>query len=419
MTGIPTSFYSRHKAAVERDPRPFEGAHPELRVVRLRPGLIFQRDAATRSGGCSPARSCPRRSCAAGWCPSCPRHPRLRFQARARRRRRRRLPPRDHTRARAFNVAAEPVLDGDSRRLLGARPVPVPGGVLRGRRAAWRARLQPTEPGWVDHALPSRSWTRRGRGAGWAAGRPATRSSSCSTACATARAPRLRRSTRRPAVRRATSCRRSAALAVARARRRPRCRSRQGPYPADTGMHRPAATSRAAPTASGWFARSTGGRWRTRSSGSSSSTWRSSTSRRTSRGSRRSGRRSCSARESYSGGAFRPHAELHAKVRLREGHFTRWLNLWSRTVDELFAGERAELAKAHAHRVAQAFLGRLQTLLVANDIRPAPAGLTVTRTRRPGLRPAARSGSPSRPATAPRPAELPRRGPHPTALSPR
>ena len=59
---------------------------------------------------------------------------------------------------------------------------------------------------------------------------------------------------------------------------------------------------------------------------------------------------------SYSGGAFRPHAELHAKARLREGHFTQWLNLWSRTVDELFAGERAELAKAHAHRVAQAFL---------------------------------------------------------------
>ena len=65
---------------------------------------------------------------------------------------------------------------------------------------------------------------------------------------------------------------------------------------------------------------------------------------------------------SYSGGAFRPHAELHAKVRLREGHFAQWLSLWCRTVDELFAGERAELAKAHAHRVAQAFLHRLQHL---------------------------------------------------------
>ena len=80
---------------------------------------------------------------------------------------------------------------------------------------------------------------------------------------------------------------------------------------------------------------------------------------------------------SYSGGAFRPHAELHAKVRLREGHFTQWLNLWSRTVDELFAGERAELAKAHAQRVAQAFLARLQHVPSYAD--PAPlTGLTVT-----------------------------------------
>ena len=31
--------------------------------------------------------------------------------------------------------------------------------------------------------------------------------------------------------------------------------------------------------------------------------------------------------QSYTGGAFRPHAELHAKVRLRAGHFARWLAL--------------------------------------------------------------------------------------------
>jgi hemoglobin len=64
-------------------------------------------------------------------------------------------------------------------------------------------------------------------------------------------------------------------------------------------------------------------------------------------------------RPSYGGGAFAPHAALHAKVRLREGHFARWLVLWRETVDELFAGERAELAKAHAERVASAFLRRL------------------------------------------------------------
>jgi hemoglobin len=65
---------------------------------------------------------------------------------------------------------------------------------------------------------------------------------------------------------------------------------------------------------------------------------------------------------SYSGGAFRPHAELNARVPLRGGHFVRWLALWNATVDELFAGERAELAKAHAQRVAQAFRSRLQAI---------------------------------------------------------
>jgi hemoglobin len=81
---------------------------------------------------------------------------------------------------------------------------------------------------------------------------------------------------------------------------------------------------------------------------------------------------------SYRGGAFRPHAELHMKVGLREGHFAQWLHLWATTVDELFAGERAELAKAHARRVGHAFLGRLKTLPPADAPPPAP-GLTVTR----------------------------------------
>jgi hemoglobin len=78
---------------------------------------------------------------------------------------------------------------------------------------------------------------------------------------------------------------------------------------------------------------------------------------------------------SYSGGAFRPHAALDARVRLRAGHFERWLALWSTTVDDLFAGERAELAKVHAQRVAQAFQARLRTVE-----RPASVagGITVT-----------------------------------------
>jgi hemoglobin len=80
--------------------------------------------------------------------------------------------------------------------------------------------------------------------------------------------------------------------------------------------------------------------------------------------------------QSYSGGAFRPHAELNAKVRLRAGHFERWLWLWRMTVDELFAGERADLAKAHAERVARAFYVRLEAINAAG-VGSVPA-LTVT-----------------------------------------
>jgi hemoglobin len=78
---------------------------------------------------------------------------------------------------------------------------------------------------------------------------------------------------------------------------------------------------------------------------------------------------------SYRGGAFRPHAEIHAQVPLRRAHFDQWLNLWSRTVDALFAGERAELAKAHAVRVASAFHQRLQS--IAPPV-PTAGGLAIT-----------------------------------------
>lgn len=63
--------------------------------------------------------------------------------------------------------------------------------------------------------------------------------------------------------------------------------------------------------------------------------------------------------KSYSGSAFGPHLALSEKVQLREGHFERWLQLWFGTVDELFAGERANAAKVHALRVARAFMSRL------------------------------------------------------------
>jgi nucleoside-diphosphate-sugar epimerase len=55
----------------------------------------------------------------------------------------------------AYNVAAEPVLDvPELARALEARPVPVPARAVRAAAdAAWRARITPTPPGWVDLAL--------------------------------------------------------------------------------------------------------------------------------------------------------------------------------------------------------------------------------------------------------------------------
>ena len=46
-TGISTSFYSHHKAAVERLLDRLEREQPALRVVRMRPALIFKRGDAT------------------------------------------------------------------------------------------------------------------------------------------------------------------------------------------------------------------------------------------------------------------------------------------------------------------------------------------------------------------------------------
>jgi len=78
----------------------------------------------------------------------------------------------------AYNVAADPPLDGDvAAGVLGARPVDVSARVLRGLAAAtWRARLQPAEPGWVDMALavPLMDTGRARRELGWTARRSAT-----------------------------------------------------------------------------------------------------------------------------------------------------------------------------------------------------------------------------------------------------
>jgi UDP-glucose 4-epimerase len=171
-SGVPTSFYSRDKAEVERLLDGFERDHPRVRVVRLRPGLIFQRGAASAIRRLFAGPFLPSRLVAPKWIPIVPRHPRLRFQA---------VHADDVADAYrravvgdargAFNVAADPVLDGDALgRLLGARPVPVPPALLRSAAAAaFRLRLTPTPPGWVDMALdvPLMDTTRAREVLGW------------------------------------------------------------------------------------------------------------------------------------------------------------------------------------------------------------------------------------------------------------
>jgi nucleoside-diphosphate-sugar epimerase len=78
----------------------------------------------------------------------------------------------------AFNIAADPVLDGVRLgALFGARVVDVPvGGVRALVETTWRLRIQPTDPGWLDLAIgcPLLRVDRAASVLGWRATRSAT-----------------------------------------------------------------------------------------------------------------------------------------------------------------------------------------------------------------------------------------------------
>lgn len=170
--GVPTSFYSRHKAATERMLDRFEAEHPAVRVVRLRPGLIFKREAASGIRRLFLGRLLPPQLLRPTLIPLVPRTDRLVFQA---------VHTDDVAEAYrlvvvgdargAFNIAADPVLDPDELgRILGARPVPVPAPALRvAADLSWRAHLQPTPAGWLDLAVetPLLDTTRARTELGW------------------------------------------------------------------------------------------------------------------------------------------------------------------------------------------------------------------------------------------------------------
>jgi UDP-glucose 4-epimerase len=156
VEGIPTSFYSRHKAATEDLLDGLEARAPELRVVRLRPGLIFKSEAGSEIRRLFAGPFLPGFLVRKQLVPLIPRVPRLRFQA---------VHSRDVGEAYrqavvrevhgAFNIAADPEIGIEElREFFGARSFPLPAGALRAAAdVTWKLRLQPSPPGWIDLAL--------------------------------------------------------------------------------------------------------------------------------------------------------------------------------------------------------------------------------------------------------------------------
>jgi UDP-glucose 4-epimerase len=170
--GVLSSYYARHKAEVERRLDRFEAENPDVRVVRIRPGLVFKKEAAQGI----------RRLFGGPFVPTVLAHPALINL----------IPEIENLRGQvvhsydvgeafrqaltrdasgAFNVAAEPVLDArEVGRILNARSLPVPSGAVRaGVELSWRLRLQPVTPGWLDMALnvPVMDTTRARTELGW------------------------------------------------------------------------------------------------------------------------------------------------------------------------------------------------------------------------------------------------------------
>lgn len=154
--GIPSSFYSRHKVEVERLLDRLEGEHPSIRVVRLRPALIFKQAAATEIRRLFLGPFFPGSLLRRSLIPIVPEIERLRFQVvhsldvgEAYR-----LAALSDVRG-PFNVAGDPPIGpAELASMFRARRVALPPSLLRaGARATYALRLQPTEPGWLDMAL--------------------------------------------------------------------------------------------------------------------------------------------------------------------------------------------------------------------------------------------------------------------------
>jgi UDP-glucose 4-epimerase len=171
--GTPTSYYARHKAEVERRLGRFEQEAPDVRVVRMRPGLVFKKEAAQGIRRLFAGPFLPGSLVRPELIRVVPGVPNLRSQI---------VHSYDvgeafrlaivNDEARGpFNLATEPVLDpAEIGRILDARPVPVSAQVARaGARLSWLLRMQPVSEGWLDMAMsvPIMDTGRARRELGW------------------------------------------------------------------------------------------------------------------------------------------------------------------------------------------------------------------------------------------------------------
>ncbi len=175
--GIPSSIYSRHKVELERMLDLHEAwgraSGIAVRVVRIRPGVVFSARAASSQARYFLGPLIPMTLVRQELVPLLPVPPELAV-------------PIVHAQdvaaafvaattnpeaAGAYNIAADEPLTGELiAEALHARRVSLPGGVLRAAAdVSWRLHLQPTDPGWVDLALqlPVMSTERARRELGW------------------------------------------------------------------------------------------------------------------------------------------------------------------------------------------------------------------------------------------------------------
>ncbi|WP_406387573.1 NAD-dependent epimerase/dehydratase family protein [Streptomyces sp. NBC_00887] len=154
--GWPDAAYCREKAYLERVLDTFELRHPQIRIVRMRPGFLFKEQAASEQRRIFAGRYVPGTLLRPDLLPFVPDLDGLRFQvlhtddaAEAYR-----LAALHHVRG-AFNLAADSVTDVRALgELLDAHVVPLPRALVRGAlAAAWQARAVPASPHLFDAVL--------------------------------------------------------------------------------------------------------------------------------------------------------------------------------------------------------------------------------------------------------------------------